>query len=129
MAVLTAIAEKMDVAVVGTIPEGATITTEFEQLPLVEALHRLGPNYGYQLRTEAGTQKVAKIFVLPLPEGFIRPEPSVPAPPVMDMPRMPTVQDVKPTVKPVREPEAGPDREAPHPAPFRFEFNPAALGG
>ena len=125
-AIVQEIGQKMAIEVLGTIPKDETITTAFERLPVAEALHRLSPNYGYQLRNDREGKEIATIFVLPDPKGFVR------ATPVEQVP--PMVQPTTPS--PHREGEQAvrvlprqPDDDSTDgkPAPFQFEFDPSAL--
>ena len=122
------IGQKLAINVLGTIPQDETITTAFERLPVAEALQRLSPNYGYQLRSESDGQKIATIFVLPKPEGFIRPKAAVQAPQIVQQttpsPRIEDAQSVR--VMP-RKPDD--DSTEAKPAPFQFQFDPSALVG
>jgi len=125
-AVLEAIGQKMNIEVLGEIQEGETITAEFTRLPLAEALERLSPNYGYQMRTEKGEPKISKIFVLPNPKGFIRPKPAAKEPQIVE----PTVSPELAVAGRPDEPESRKkDDEADEdkPAPFKFEFDPSAF--
>jgi hypothetical protein len=129
--VLEAIGQKMHIEVLGEIQEGETITTEFTKLPLAEALERLSPNYGYQMRTEKGEQKISKILVLPNPKGFVRPQPAVQATQIVEpsaAPDLAVAEQLEKSVPDNKEDE--PTKEKPpRPEPFKFQFDPSALLG
>jgi len=126
-AVLEAIGQKMNIEVLGEIQEGETISTEFNQLPLAEALERLSPNYGYQMRTEKGEQKISKIFILPKPQGFVRPKPAAKDLQLVE----PEVSSELAVGERPDEPESGKkddesdEEKSARPAPFKFEFDPS----
>jgi len=128
-AILEAIGKKMNVEILGDTQEGETISAEFNQLPLTEALERLSPNYGYQMGMEKGEQKISKIFVLPKPKGFVRPKPAVQAPQIVE----PAVSsdlaiNEHPDEHASRKTDDEPDEEKPaRPDPFKFEFDPSSL--
>lgn len=126
-AILAEIGHKMHIEVVGEIPAEDTITAEFHHLRLEQALYRLSPNYGYQMKTDEGQQRIAKIFVLPKGTEPAGPRREVPASqtvtssptPVLQEPERYAEADVH------QEKERNPER----PQPFKFEFDPSALMG
>ena len=126
--ILTELSQKMSILVEGDLPQEETVTTTFAQLPLAEALQRLSPNYGYQIKNENGEHKISTIFVLPLPKGFVRPPPAL-----QDTQESEWTKTVgRGTTKAVtilpREPlnptDAG---KGAQPAPFGFSFDPSAF--
>ena len=68
-AILEEIGRKMHLEILGEIPAQETITVEFRNLPLEQALHRLSSNFGYQMKSEKDSQKISKIFILPKGTG------------------------------------------------------------
>jgi hypothetical protein len=76
-----------------------TITVQFDQLSLTDALQRLHTNYAYVMEG----QKVVKLIVLP---------------PGQERSREPAS----------RKPAEPRGKAAPQPAPFRFEFDPSQHG-
>jgi hypothetical protein len=126
LAILEEIGRKMHIEVLGEIPAQETITAEFHNLPLEEALHQLSSNFGYQMKSEKGGQEISKIFVLPKGTGTNT---------------RPTTKEVEPR-KEIVTPESEPileaegakenesDKEKPtRPEPFKFQFDPSALIG
>ncbi len=118
------IKHKMGIEVVGEIPAEDTITAEFHHLRLEQALYRLSPNFGYQMKTDEGQQKIAKIFVLQQGKRAV------------SMPELPVSQTVgsSPTLL-LQEPERYPEAEVSQekggdperPKSFQFEFDPTAF--
>ncbi|MCP5002463.1 MAG: hypothetical protein GY941_00700 [Planctomycetes bacterium] len=75
-AIIDEIGKTMKIDVVGNVHEEERISVEFENLSLKDALEMLSLNYGYQMNTEANTEKreetnyegqsqIAKIIVVP----------------------------------------------------------------
>ncbi|MFZ1748527.1 MAG: hypothetical protein WBO24_11720 [Nitrospirales bacterium] len=126
-AILGEISHKMGMEVVGEIPAEDTITAEFHHLRFEQALYRLSPNYGYQMKADEGQQRIAKIFVLP--KG------TEPAGPRRELPASQTVTNSPTPVlqEPERYSEAEvhqkEERDPERPQPFKFEFDPSALMG
>ncbi|MGB5055049.1 MAG: hypothetical protein WBO24_11700 [Nitrospirales bacterium] len=124
-AVLADIGHKMDIEVVGEIPPQETVTVEFHNLPLEKALHSLSTNFGYQMKTDEGQQKITKIFVLQQGKRAV------------SMPELPASQTVvsSPTLLLLQEPERYPEAEVSQekggdperPKSFQFEFDPTAF--
>ncbi len=63
--IIEEIGREMSVEVAGNIPEEEKISVEFEKLLIKEALEKLNSNYGYQMDSEKGENKIAKIIILP----------------------------------------------------------------
>ena len=126
-AIVEDIGQKVAIEVLGTIPQDEMITTAFERFPVAEALQRLSPNYGYQLRSNKGGQEVATIFVLPKPDGFVRPQPAEQAPPMVQS-TTPSPQEEKAQGARAlpRQPDDDDSTDG-KPAPFKFQFDPSAL--
>lgn len=127
-AIVEEIGQKMSIKVVGTIPKDETVTTAFTRLPVADALQQLSPNYGYQLGHENGEQKIATIFVLPQPKGFVRPQ-AIPSESQRDESSSSMMAGTTDAVKILpREPANQPDeKEPPRPVPFGFAFDPSAF--
>lgn len=117
-AILAEIGHKMHIEIVGEIPSQETITAEFHNLGLEQALHSLSSNYGYQTKTDEGQQKIAKIFVLPQGMEITQAAAGFP-PPGFQEPEESAEAEVH------QEQEGDPER----PQPFKFEFDPSALMG
>ena len=64
-AILEEIGRRMNIAVVAAIPPEETITTEFNELPLKEALKKLSQNHAYVTDSAKDTGKITKIMVTP----------------------------------------------------------------
>lgn len=127
-AIVQEIGQKMSIKVVGTIPKNETVTTAFTQLPVAKALQHLSPNYGYQVGRENGEQKIATIFVLPQPKGFVRPQP-MPQETQRDESTTAVVAGTTDAVKilPRQPANQSDDKEPARPAPFGFAFDPSAF--
>ena len=98
-AILDQIGQELGIEVVTHIPADETITVTFDQLPVVEALKKLSPNYAYVVDTARGDSRITKIIVLSKGEAATRPNAS-------------TLLETQPT-------------EASRPKPFKFEFDPS----
>ncbi|MCA9498678.1 MAG: hypothetical protein MRJ67_00600 [Nitrospirales bacterium] len=125
--ILAEIKHKMGIEVAGEIPAEDTITAEFHHLLLEQALYRLSPNYGYQMKTDEGQQRIARIFVLPKRTEPAGPRPELPVTQTVTSSPTPVLQE------PERYPEADVQQEeksAPErPQSFKFEFDPSASMG
>jgi len=126
-AILEEIGQKMDLEVLGEIPAQETITAEFQNLPLEEALHRLSSNFGYQMKSEQGGQEISKIFILPKGTGPANAKRNTKA----VEPSGETVpQNSEPILQAESAKENESDKEKPtRPEPFKFEFDPSAMLG
>jgi hypothetical protein len=100
-AILAQIGRELGIDVGAHIPADETITVTFDQLPIVEALQQLSPNYAYVVDTARGDRSIAKIIVLSKGEAISRPTSSTP-------------------------PEAQ-RTDASRPKPFTFEFDPSKV--
>ncbi len=63
--IMEEIGSKMAIEVVGNIPTEERISAEFDRLSLKDALEKLSSNYGYQMDSEKGENKIVKIIILP----------------------------------------------------------------
>jgi hypothetical protein len=100
-AILAQIGRELGIDVVTHIPADETITVTFDQLPVVEALKKLSPNYVYVVDTARGDSRITKIVILAKGDTITRPSASPP-------------------------PEAE-RTEASRPQPLRFEFDPSKV--
>ena len=100
-AILAQIGRELGIEVVTHIPADETITVTFDQLPVVEALKKLSPNYAYVVDTARGNSRITKIIVLSKGEAATRPNASTP-------------------------PEAQ-RTDASRSQPFKFEFDPSKV--
>ena len=100
-AILAQIGRELGIEVVTHIPADETVTVTFDQLPVVEALKKLTPNYVYVVDTARGDSRMTKIIVLSKGEAITRPSASPPL-------------ETQPT-------------EASRPQPFKFEFDPSKV--
>ena len=122
-AILEEMGQKMSLDVLGSIPEDEKITTEFAKLPVAEALQRLSSNYGYQMKSEQGGQKMTKIFVLPKGTGTGLARQTLKASEPMEEPEFQISERVI-EVESAKKKET--DKEKPsRPEPFKFEFDPS----
>ena len=64
-AILEELGRRMNIAVVAAIPAEETITTEFNRLPLKEALNKLSENHAYVTDSAKDTGRITKIMVTP----------------------------------------------------------------
>ena len=126
--ILEELSQKMSILVEGDIPQEETVSTAFAQLPLAEALQHLSPNYGYQIKNENGEHKIATIFVLPQPKGFVRPQPTP-----QDTQRKESTTSVVAgttetvTILPRESAKPSEKGNGAQPAPFGFSFDPSAF--
>ena len=100
-AILDQIGEELNIQVDAQVADDETITDEFQDLPVSEALRRLAPSYA--IITGEDDEKITKIVIMPKGEA---------------------AADVTAARqgKPVR------DRKAPERSePFKFEFDPSAV--
>ena len=127
-AIVQEIGRKMGIKVVGTIPKDETVTMTFSRLPVADALQHLSPNYGYQIGHENGEEKIATIFVLPQPKGFVRPQP-IPGETQRDESTASMVSETTDAVKilPRETANQSDEKEPVRPAPFGFAFDPSAF--
>lgn len=124
--ILEEIGQKMRIEVVGEITPQEIITAEFHNLPLEQALHRLSPNYGYQMGSESGDTTITKIFVLP--NGGLKDMPLIQKETV-EIQNTKIVPMAEEQLKPVMtENFKGSDKEKAPPISsfnsFKFEFDP-----
>jgi len=75
-AILEELGRRMNIAVVAAIPADETITTEFNRLPLKEALNKLSQNHAYVTDSAKETGRITKIMVTPGGRGLVRALPS-----------------------------------------------------
>lgn len=123
-AILEEIGRKMHLEVLGEIPAQETVTAEFDNLPLEEALHQLSSNFGYQMKSEKGGQEISKIFVLPKGTGTNTRLTTKEAEPKKEI--------VIPHSEPILQAESAKDEETDkekptRPEPFKFQFDPSAM--
>ena len=71
-AILEELGRRMNIAVVAAIPAEETITTEFNRLPLKEALNKLSQNHAYVTDSAKDTGQITKIMVTPDRKGLAR---------------------------------------------------------
>ena len=62
--VLEEIGRKMNIEVLALLPEQEKITTEFETLPLEEAIERLIRNYPHLIVSQEGDRRITRIIAL-----------------------------------------------------------------
>ncbi len=62
--ILKEIGSRMNIEVVGNIPEEEKISVAFHNFFIVEALEKLGVNYGCIKDTEGGEKRIVKIIIL-----------------------------------------------------------------
>lgn len=124
-AILGDIGQKMGIEVVGEISPQEMITAEFHNLPLEQALHRLSPNYGYQVNSKSGDTAITKIFVLPKGRinGIAQSEPQ-PVGPQKNTGLPNAEQSLEAASSSENEKE---EDEPQRPEPFKFEFDPSAF--
>ena len=122
--ILQEIGRQMAIDIIGNLPseEDETVTVEFEQLPLVEALPRLSGNYGYQKATDGKTQRVTKLFVLPKGQALDGQFPS--SIPFGEESQVSDQGFIPDDIQDSMDKEEA-DRGA-RPEPFKFSFDPGA---
>lgn len=124
-AIIAEIGQKMGIEVIGEISSQEKITAEFHNLPLEQALHRLSPNYGYQVNSKSGDTAITKIFVLP--RGRINDV--VQFEPQSGEPRNdPSLPNAEQGIEAASSSENAKEEDEPQrPEPFKFEFDPSAF--
>jgi len=121
-AILGDIGHKMGIEVVGKIPPQETVTAEFYNLSLENALQRLSPNYGYQVGSKNGDTNITKIFVLPM--GTINGA-TQPTRQIMGAENSSDIQTAERQIKAKSATAKESDEEnPPRTEPFKFEFDP-----
>ena len=121
------IGRKMDIEVLGNILDSETISIEFAELSLGKALERLSSNYGYQMKSERGSQRISRIFVLPKGTGTTITRPTTKEIGLEEEPDTPNSERAL-QVESAKEKNS--DKKTPaRPEPFKFQFDPSALFG
>ncbi len=119
------IGRKMDIDVLGNILDNETVSIEFEELPLGKALERLSSNYGYQMKSEKGSQEISKIFVLPKGAGTTITRPTINE---AESRKESDTPNSEPVLQAESAKEKESDKETPaRPEPFKFQFDPSAF--
>lgn len=62
--VLEEIGRRIKIEVVAPLREQEKVTTEFNQLPLEEAIKKLTPNYSHAMVSDEGGKKISKVIIL-----------------------------------------------------------------
>jgi len=115
--VLEEIGRIMNIEVLALLPAHEKISTEFERLPLEEAIKKLSSNYSHLIVSQEGDRKISKIVVLEKGKETAL--------------SRPTAQEsaMRKEEKPVSKVKAEAVKtEAPQPEPFKFEFDPSKYG-
>jgi hypothetical protein len=114
-AVLEEIGRRMSIEVLALLPEQEKITTEFEAVPLEEAIERLVRNYPHLIVSQEGDRKITRIIALQKSGDPVQSQPAVKGP-------------EKPIKLESRMREEAAKKESPPPEPFRFQFDPSQYG-
>ena len=110
----------MSIEVFALLPEQEKVTTEFETIPLEEAIERLIRNYSHLIVWQEGDRRITRIIALQK-SGI-----TVPSNPVVKE------TEAKKQETPIKLESRMKDqtirRESPPPEPFRFQFDPSQYG-
>ncbi len=63
--IIKELGNRMEIDVVGNIPEEEKVSVNFNRLSLKDALEKLSTNYGYQMDAEKEEGNIVKIIILP----------------------------------------------------------------
>lgn len=124
-AILGEIGQKMGVEVVEEVSPQENITAEFHNLPLEQALHRLSPNYGYQVGSMKGNSRITKIFALPT--GSMKSVSQATSQGIENADRTGIPNDEQDIVGASFFDKAKEEGNPSPPAPFQFEFDPSSF--
>jgi type II secretory pathway component GspD/PulD (secretin) len=107
--ILETLGQRLHVNVIVRLPEQETISLTFEDLSVVEALQQFSPYVNYVAIEDAKTGQLTRLTVLSMREG------------------VPGSRSMSGTAETVAMPASSTQEEPSRPAPFQFEFNPAAV--
>lgn len=123
--ILEEIGRRMNIEMLALLPEQEKITTEFEKLPLEEAIERLVRNYPHLLVSQESNKRITKIIALQKSGDTIPSQPDMKGPEIKK-------DEIKKEERPVK-PETNVRKEAvrnesPPTKSFGFQFDPSQYG-
>ena len=123
--VLEEIGRRMSIEVLALLPEQEKITTEFEKLPLEEAIERLIRNYPHLIVSQEGDRRITKIIALQKSGDTVSSKSLTTGPEIKKEEIKKEERSVKPETT-VREQAM--TKESPPSKPFSFQFDPSQYG-
>jgi hypothetical protein len=118
--VLEEIGRKMSIEVLALLPEQEKITTEFEKLPLEEAIERLIRNYPHLIVSQEGDRRIKRIIALQKSGDTVASKPVMTGPEIK--------KEEAPIKLESRMKEEAVRKESSPPKPFSFQFDPSQYG-
>jgi hypothetical protein len=118
--VLEEIGRRMNIEVLALLPEQEKITTDFETLPLQEAIERLIRNYPHLVVSQEGDRRITRIVALQKSGDPVASKPATSRPD--------TKKDETPIKLESQMREQAVRKDSPQPEPFRFQFDPSQSG-
>jgi hypothetical protein len=118
--ILEEIGRKMNIEVLALLPEQEKLTTEFENVPLEEAIERLLRNYPHLAVSQEGDRRITRIVALQKSGDL------VPSTPVMKETETKKQEIPVKLESPLKEQPVR--KESPPPEPFKFQFDPTQYG-
>jgi hypothetical protein len=118
--ILEEIGRKMNIEVLALLSEQEKITTEFETLPLEEAIERLIRNYPHLVVSKEGDRRITRIVALQKSGDPVQSQPAVKGP-ESNRPEKSIKLESQMREEAVK-------KESPQPEPFRFQFDPSQYG-
>lgn len=116
-AIVKEIGARLNIEVVARVPEEETVTKEFSNLPLEEALKRLSTDYVYLRDAQREEGAITKLFILPKGE---------PGEPMQSAGQATEPVAKEPLVHAERKAKyRSADKDEQRPQPFQFEFDPS----
>ncbi len=117
--IIEELAHRMEIDVIGNIPEEEKISIEVDKLSLKELLEELSANYGYLVDSENEEKRITKIIVLPKGKET-SPSSLKTKQAAIQETKISETQDAKESEINERE-----SKETKRPEPFKFEFDPS----
>lgn len=118
--ILEEIGRRMSIEVLALLPEQEKITTEFEKLPVEEAIERLIRNYPHLILSQEGDSRITRIIALQK-SGNATPSKLV-------MQEAETRKEDTSVKLESQTREEAIRKQSPPPEPFKFEFDPSRYG-
>jgi type II secretory pathway component GspD/PulD (secretin) len=118
--ILEEIGRRTSIEVFALLPQQEKITTEFEKVPLEEAIERLIRNYPHLLVSQEGDGKITRIVALQKNADTVSSKPVMTGPEIK--------KEETPTKFESRMKEEAVRKESPPQKPFSFQFDPSQQG-